>query len=204
MDEKIPIDNNFEELNYNSVQNSLKKDYKENKVETINDKNKLTDYICLYCTKLLYSHETYHDNNNHICFSCKDIIKRKITYCFYNKCNNIKNIDDTIFCKYHHFVIWKNNKDLINEDYYENICKYIEDIENNFMNEKDTVLHNLKDNILEPVIINKEIDNLKIISSDSESEDDNFIKCLKCNSYIPDYISDGLCCYCGSIDKYWD
>jgi hypothetical protein len=40
-------------------------------------------------------------------------------------------------------------------------------------------------------------------SNSEENEDDNFIKCLKCNS-IPDYINDGLCCYCGSNDKYWN
>lgn len=46
--------------------------------------------------------------------------------------------------------------------------------------------------------------NSENISDNEEDEDDNFIKCLKCNSYIPDYINDGLCCYCGSSDKYWD
>jgi hypothetical protein len=52
-------------------------------------------------------------------------------------------------------------------------------------------------------IVNKK-NNRENTSNSEENEDDNFIKCLKCNSYIPDYINDGLCCYCGSDDKYWN
>ena len=46
--------------------------------------------------------------------------------------------------------------------------------------------------------------NLEIEGVYSDSyEDDILIKCLKCNSYIPEIIKDNLCCHCGSIDKYW-
>jgi hypothetical protein len=51
---------------------------------------------------------------------------------------------------------------------------------------------------------NRKDNNINSIKSDNETEEDNFIKCLKCNSYIPDIVKDKLCCRCGSIDEYWD
>lgn len=62
--------------------------------------------------------------------------------------------------------------------------------------------HTYHENIKEEII--KIDNNINDINSDSEDEDDKIIKCLNCTSYIPDYISDGLCYYCDSIDKYWD
>lgn len=50
------------------------------------------------------------------------------------------------------------------------------------------------------------IDKMKIkavYSDEEDEEDEKLIKCLNCNSYIPEIVNDKLCCYCGSNDKYW-
>lgn len=84
-------------------------------------------------------------------------------------------------------------KDIICNDFIESIIKIVDNLDNK---------HTYHENIEEEII--KIDNNINDINSDSESEDDKFIKCLNCTSYIPDYISDGLCYYCDSIDKYWD
>ena len=72
--------------------------------------------------------------------------------------------------------------------YFENIEKTDEDYKRNKI-----------DNVLN--IDKKEI---KAVYSDEEyEEDEKLIKCLNCNSYIPEIVNDKLCCYCGSNDKYW-
>jgi Zn finger protein HypA/HybF involved in hydrogenase expression len=100
----------------------------------------------------------------------------------------------------------ENINDLEIKNNCNNILDFILDDKYYFENiEKDLIKSADEDYKRNIVICKNKIDNeLNIDKMEIEDEEnEKLIKCLNCNSYIPEIVNDKLCCYCGSNDKYW-